>query len=120
MYAIRSYYEQSQMQADELAQHEEEMRQNLEEMQATQEESQKREANLTAHITALYHNLICAQIGLNGRVIEVSPLLAARYNVSIEGIVGKHFDSIVTQDEKTRGEFADFRNKLLSEGKAEP
>jgi len=45
--------EQSQEQADILAQHEEEMRQNLEEMQATQEEMHRKEQEYVQRITEL-------------------------------------------------------------------
>ncbi len=111
--------EQSQEQADELAQHEEEMRQNLEEMLATQEESSKREDNLNTHIKAVKLNVMVAELDMSGRIIDISPAMAANYGSTLENIVGKFYDVLITQDSDSQNEFTRFWEKLLIDGRGQ-
>ncbi|MGE4288503.1 MAG: cache domain-containing protein [Salinivirgaceae bacterium] len=108
--------EQSQEQADELAQHEEEMRQNLEEMLATQEEAAKREESLKSHIKAIKQHVMVAELDLNGRIIDISPLMASAYGSNYENVIEKYFDVLVAQDSDSQNEFSIFWEKLLANG----
>lgn len=109
--------EQSQHQADELAQHEEEMRQNLEEMQATQEEAFKREGDLSSFINTIHKSFMVAELDLTGRVLDMSPAMVMAYGISIDNVKGKFYDAFVAQDEVTRNEFNIFWEDLLRNGK---
>ncbi len=104
--------QQSQEQADELAQHEEEMRQNLEELQATQEEAQKRESGLLSYLKAVKQNVISVQLNLDRRVIEMSPAMSAKYDINIDSVRGKYYDALIFQDEAVREEFLEFWGQL--------
>ncbi|MGD9993839.1 MAG: cache domain-containing protein [Salinivirgaceae bacterium] len=108
--------EQSQEQADELAQHEEEMRQNLEEMLATQEEAAKREESLKSHIKAIKQYVMVAELDMNGRIIDISPLMASAYGSSYENVIEKYFDVLVAQDSDSQNEFSAFWEKVVAEG----
>lgn len=109
--------EQSQSQADELAQHEEEMRQNLEEMLATQEEASKREDNLKNYIKAIKSNVMIAELDMNGRVIDMSANLAAIYGSNIETMIGKFYDVLFAQDSDSQAEFSEFWEQMMANGK---
>lgn len=112
-----SLLEQSQHQADELAQHEEEMRQNLEEMQATQEEAYKREADLDSFIKTVNNSFMVAELDLTGRVISMSKTMLATYGVSIDNVKGKYYDAFVAQNEELREKFGTFWDDLVRNGK---
>lgn len=108
--------EQSQEQADELAQHEEEMRQNLEEMLATQEEAAKREESLKSHIKAIKQHVMVAELDLKGRIIDISPLMASAYGSNYDNVIDKYFDILVAQDSDSQNEFSAFWEKMVAEG----
>ncbi|MFA6403948.1 MAG: cache domain-containing protein [Salinivirgaceae bacterium] len=108
--------EQSQEQADILAQHEEEMRQNLEEMQATQEESAKREESLNYHIKGVKSTIMLAELDMEGRIIDLSAPMSIMYGANLENLRGKYYDAIITQDNDSRKEFTEFWAKMVQNG----
>jgi methyl-accepting chemotaxis protein len=107
---------QSQVQADELAQHEEEMRQNLEEMQATQEEAAKRQTALNSYISAIKSTVMYAELSTEGRIVDVSPSLAAAYGGTLENMRDKFLDAFVAKNEQTQKEYRHFWEGLLDCG----
>lgn len=111
--------EQSNLQGEELSQHEEEMRQNLEEMQATQEEATKRHEVLNSQIEAFYKGLMVAELDLEGRVTNMSSKMTKFYGISNDSIKGSSYIAIVAQDEAACDSFKDFWNKMLETGKAQ-
>jgi PAS domain S-box-containing protein len=111
--------EQSQEQADELAQHEEEMRQNLEEMLATQEEASKREDTLKNHIKAIKSNVMVAELDMKSRIVDISPAMAAAYGSTIENLVGKFYDILITQDNDSQSDFLKFWENLMERGQGQ-
>jgi len=111
-----SLLEQSRVQADELAQHEEEMRQNLEEMQATQEEASKRQNSLNSYIKTIKGSVMVAELDLNGRIIDISPAMTLAYGSSLENMRGKFYDAFIIQDEPSRAEFVAFWETMLRTG----
>jgi len=108
--------EQSQEQADILAQHEEEMRQNLEEMQATQEESAKREESLNSYIKGVKSNIMLAELDMDGRIIDLSIPMSSLYGANLENLRGKYFDAVITQDNDARKDFTEFWAKMVQNG----
>ncbi|MBI9068707.1 MAG: hypothetical protein JEZ09_15530 [Salinivirgaceae bacterium] len=110
--------EQSQHQADALAQHEEEMRQNLEEMQATQEEALKRYNSLNSHLKAFNNTLMIAELDTTGRVIEMSPPMRVIYSGNTEKIKSVFFDSLSYHDSNTSESFEKFLNNVMANGMA--
>ena len=61
--------EDSQEQAERLAQQEEEMRQNVEELQATQEEAAKQAEQFVSFTNSVNHTLIRAEYDINGTLL---------------------------------------------------
>lgn len=110
--------EQSNEQAEELAQHEEEMRQNLEEMQATQEEATKRHEILNAQIDAFYRGLMVAIVDLNGQIVNMSRKMLNFYGINHDNVRGSSYIAVVAQDEAIREAYKDFWNNMLIDGKA--
>lgn len=108
--------EQSQFQADELAQHEEEMRQNLEEMQATQEEAAKRQEELKIYINAVKSTVMVAELDYRGRIIDMSPSMSVVYGANIENMRGNYFEGFVAQDKASQAEFAKFWEGMIQTG----
>ncbi|HAN00520.1 MAG TPA: hypothetical protein DCQ26_18150 [Marinilabiliales bacterium] len=108
--------QQSQYQADEMAQHEEEMRQNLEEMQATQEESAKREENLNTYIKAIKSRMMLAELDMDSRIIDISPSMSTTYTAHIENLRGKFYDALVTHDNDSKNEFTEFWSQMIHQG----
>jgi PAS domain-containing protein len=108
--------EQSQEQADILAQHEEEMRQNLEEMQATQEESAKREETLNSYIKGMKSSIMLAELDMDGRIIDLSIPMSSVYGANLENLRGKYYDAVITQDNDSRKEFTEFWTKMVQNG----
>ncbi len=108
--------QQSQYQADEMAQHEEEMRQNLEEMQATQEESAKREETLNTYIKTIKSRMMLAELDIDGRIIDISPSMSTTYTANIENLRGKFYDVLVTHDNDSKNEFTEFWSQLIHQG----
>lgn len=108
--------QQSQYQADEMAQHEEEMRQNLEEMQATQEESAKREENLSIYIKAIKNRMMIAELDMDGRILDMSPSMSTAYAANLENLRGKFFDAVVTSDNDSKNEYTEFWAQMIHQG----
>jgi methyl-accepting chemotaxis protein len=108
--------EQSQEQADILAQHEEEMRQNLEEMQATQEESVKREETLKSYIKGVKSTVMLAELDMEGKIIDLSSFMSSIYGANPENLRGKFYDAIITQDKNSKNDYADFWAKMIQNG----
>lgn len=111
--------EQSNVQAEELSQHEEEMRQNLEEMQATQEEATKRFETLNSQISAFYNGFMVAEIDLDGKVISMSKNMTSFYGISNDSVQGSSYIAVVAQDESASDSYKDFWTQLLLDGKAQ-
>ncbi|MCK5823464.1 MAG: GAF domain-containing protein [Bacteroidales bacterium] len=109
--------EQSQLQADELAQQEEEMRQNMEEMQATQEEASKKEEEISSLISALNSALYVTMYDTNGIVIDINNNLVELLNTQKDRIIGKKHLSILFKNDKNNERFSSFWNNLR-EGKS--
>jgi methyl-accepting chemotaxis protein len=108
--------QQSQYQADELAQHEEEMRQNLEEMEATQEEANKRQDELNSYLKAIKGSIMTAELDLNGRIIDISPAMSLAYGASMDNMRGKFYDAFVAQNKESQDEFREFWEALINSG----
>lgn len=104
--------EQSQMQADELAQQEEEMRQNMEEMQATQEEATKREDEMNGIIDALNSSLYVTLYDPHGIVLDVNDNMLEIINQEREKVVDKTHYSIIFEGDKTNEKFNAFWSDL--------
>jgi len=107
---------QSQQQADELAQHEEEMRQNLEEMEATQEEANKRQNELNSYLKAVKSSVMSAELDINGRILDISPVMSAVYGATTENMRGKYYDAFVVHDKNGQDEFANFWENTVKTG----
>ena len=108
--------EQSQQQADELAQHEEEMRQNLEEMEATQEEANKRQNELNSYLKAVKGSIMSAELDIQGRILDISPAMSVVYGATTENMRGKYYETFVAYDNTTKNEFTEFWENLLKTG----
>jgi len=104
--------EQSQTQADELAQQEEEMRQNMEEMQATQEEAHKREEEMNGIIKALKNSLYVTLYDPAGTIIDVNDNMLEVMNQEREKIINKTHYSIIFEGDKTNEKFNAFWGDL--------
>lgn len=110
--------EQSQHQAEELAQHEEEMRQNLEEMQATQEEAAKRQDELKTYIKSVKSSIMIAELDTHGRIIDVSPSMSVIYGTNIENMRGNYFEGFIAQDKASQANYVEFWEDMLRTGSA--
>lgn len=108
--------EQSQHQADELAQHEEEMRQNLEELQATQEEATKRYDNLASHLKAINSSLMTAELDKTGRITQMSAAMRIIYSGNMEKVKGVFFDTLTAEDVNSKNEFSEFFENVIHNG----
>jgi PAS domain S-box-containing protein len=108
--------EQSQQQADELAQHEEEMRQNLEEMEATQEEANKRQNELNSYLKAVKSSIMSAELDIQGRILDISPAMSVVYGATTENMRGKYYETFVAYDNTAKNEFTEFWETLLRNG----
>ncbi|MCK4661471.1 MAG: GAF domain-containing protein [Bacteroidales bacterium] len=106
--------EQSQTQADELAQQEEEMRQNMEEMQATQEEASKKEVETRGIIEAINSSLLVTEYDMKGKIILVNDKLLEIYNVKRELVIGKQHSSSLFTDDKNNKKFKAFWEDMKS------
>ncbi len=105
--------QQSQSQADELAQHEEEMRQNMEEMEATQEEANKRQDELKSYLKAIKGSIMMAELDIKGRILDISPAMSTVYGATLDNMRGKFYEAFVAHDKKTQNEFSDFWQALI-------
>lgn len=108
--------EQSQHQADELAQHEEEMRQNLEEMEATQEEANKRQDELNTYLKAVKGSVMTAELDAKGRIIDISPAMSLVYGTNNENMRGKYYEAFIAHNKEKQHEYSEFWEKLMSSG----
>jgi PAS domain S-box-containing protein len=106
--------EQSQTQADELAQQEEEMRQNMEEMQATQEEAHKREGEMNGIIDALNTTLYVTYYDPNGAITNINDRMLDIMNQSRDKIIDKTHFSIIFEGDKSNERFNSFWSDLRS------
>ncbi len=109
--------QQSQYQADELAQHEEEMRQNLEEMQATQEEASKRQNEQKSYIKSVKGSSMIVELDKTGHIIDISPSLSIIYGGTTENMKGKYYEAYVAQDNESQQNFKEFWENLIKNGK---
>ncbi len=110
--------QQSQYQADELAQHEEEMRQNLEEMQATQEEANKRQNEQKSYIKSVKGSSMIAELDKEGRILDITPLLSTVYGGTTKNMKGKYYEAFVAQDSDSQQKFKNFWETLIKNGKS--
>lgn len=106
--------EDSQEQAERLAQQEEEMRQNVEELQATQEEAAKQAEQFISFTNSVNHTLIRAEYDTNGTLLYANTKflekLAYESNSEVEG---SHISIFINDKDK------DWFNKIwdtLSQG----
>ena len=112
--------EQSKLQAEELANHEEELRQNMEEMQATQEESRRRESELNETLenvrkaqaakeeadfeTKQFHDGIfntynIVEFSSDAIITEVNQNLLNLFQAPRSAFIGKHMSDFIGHEE---------------------
>ena len=103
--------EESQEQAERLAQQEEEMRQNMEELQATQEEAANQAKRYISFTNSVNHTLIRAEYDTNGILTYANSkfLNKLEYNSSSE-VEGHHISMFLS--EKDRSWFNEVWNNL--------
>lgn len=82
--------EESQKQAEKLAQQEEEMRQNLEEMQATQEELAREQSESKGIINALKATTFTIEYDLDGKIIDVNKPYLDLLELRKKDLIGKN------------------------------
>jgi PAS domain S-box-containing protein len=91
--------QESQMQAERMAQQEEELRQNLEEMQATQEESDRREVEMKGILEAIDNSAISCEFGIDGSLISVNQLFLQTFKYLPEEIEGQSLKIFFFQED---------------------
>ncbi len=88
--------EQSQRQAQEMAEQEEEMRQNMEELRTTQEDFARREAELTGTLGAVNQSALTMVFDMSGKITEINHKLLNLLGIEAEDIVGRTHQEIST------------------------
>jgi PAS domain S-box-containing protein len=91
--------QESQMQAERMAQQEEELRQNLEEMQATQEESDRREVEMKGILEAIDNSAISCEFAIDGSLISVNQLFLQTFKYLPEEIDGQSLKIFFFQED---------------------
>lgn len=86
--------EQSQRQAQEMAEQEEEMRQNMEELRTTQEDFSRRESELTSTIKALNESANLLTFDMFGVVTDVNSKILKTLNAKPEDIINKNYHEL--------------------------
>jgi len=106
--------EDSQEQAERLAQQEEEMRQNVEELQATQEEAAKQGEQFISFTNSVNHTLIRAEYDTNGTLLYANTKFLEKLGYeSNREVEGSHISIFINDKDK------DWFNKIwdsLSQG----
>lgn len=106
--------EDSQEQAERLAQQEEEMRQNVEELQATQEEAAKQAEQFISFTNSVNHTLIRAEYDTNGTLLYANTKFLEKLGYeSNREVEGSHISIFINDKDK------DWFNKIwdsLSQG----
>ncbi len=91
----------SQEQAERLAQQEEEMRQNMEELQATQEEATKQGEEFISFTNSVNHTLIRAEFDINGILLYANTKFISKLGYSSNSEVeGHHISMFINKKDK--------------------
>jgi methyl-accepting chemotaxis protein len=86
--------EQSQKQAEELANQEKEMRQHVQDLKYTQEESNKREAEMRGVLSALNLTSLVAEYDMNGNFIGINDAFLKLFGLQRAQILGKNLEQL--------------------------
>lgn len=111
-----SLLEESQKQAEALAEKEEQMRQNMEELQATQEEAARQGEKFISFTNSVNHTMIRAEYSTDGSLLYANTKFLQKLGYSSNSEVeGKHISMFL--NEKDRIWFNDIWDTLAKGGK---